>query len=232
MARAILVMGLSGTGKSTSWRNVPSEQAMVITPNNKQLPFPGSKEKYKKVDMKTGKGNVIVTKLLEELPSWLDWVNTANHIKYLLIDDWTHFFNARIMSKSFVAQNSGNAAFAKWNVFGSDVYDSILGKLDHMREDLTIIVMHHTALNDAGKYTFKSSGKLLENVIDPMSYFTYVLHTRIFKSDTVEERYKFQTNGDDVYEAKTPMGCFNELYIPNDVYAVMQRINEYETTGQ
>ena len=87
MAKAILLEGLSGTGKSTSWRNIPPEQAMVIRPNTKDLPFPGSKAKYKALDSKTGIGNVITTSSLNEIPQWLKWINQAKHIKYVLIDD-------------------------------------------------------------------------------------------------------------------------------------------------
>ena len=227
MARAILVEGLSGTGKSTSWENIPFAQAMVINPNGKRLPFKGANSKYVPLDTQTGKGNVISINKLTEVPNWLKWINSAPHIKYILIDDFTHFFNARILSKEFINQNAGNAAFAKWNVFGSDVYSAMFSEIPNLREDLTIVFNHHTSLNDMGEYTFKSSGKLLENTIDPVSYFTYVFHTRVFKKDSGIE-YKFQTNRDGIYEAKTPRGCFEELFIDNDIYAAIQQIEKYE----
>ena len=227
MAKAILVEGLSGTGKSTAWRNVPHEQAMVIRPNTKDLPFPGSKKKYKQLDPKTGVGNIITTSNLTEIPQWLKWINQAKHIKYVLTDDFTHYMSARTMSKDFINQNSGNAAFAKWNVFGSDVYAAMFSELPNLREDLTIVFNHHVSLNELGEYTFKSQGKLLENIVDPVSYFTYVFHTRVFKTDSGRE-YKFQTNRDGIYEAKTPMGCFEDLYIDNDMYAALQQIEKYE----
>lgn len=227
MARAILVQGMSGTGKSTAWRNVPAEQSMIITPNGKRLPFPGASKKYVALDNATGKGNIITTNKLTEIPQWLQWINKAPHIKYILLDDYTHFFSTRIMSKDFLNQNAGNAAFAKWNVFGSDVFNSIFAQLPLLREDLTLVVNHHVSLNDMGKYTFKSAGKLLENTIDPVSFFTYVLHSRIIKTENGME-YKLQTNDDGVYECKTPMGCFEELLIDNDLKVVIDRIQQYE----
>lgn len=228
MARAILVQGMSGTGKSTAWRNIPAEQSMIITPNGKRLPFPGASKKYIPLDNSTGKGNVITTNMLTEIPKWLKWINQAKHIKYVLLDDFTHYFSARIMSKDFLSQNSGNAAFAKWNVFGSDVFNSIFAQLPILREDLTLVINHHVSLNDMGKYTFKSAGKLLENTIDPVSFFTYVLHSRIIKTETGME-YKLQTNDDGVYECKTPMGCFEELLIDNDMKEVIDVISKYES---
>jgi len=227
MAKAILVQGLSGTGKSTSWRNMPSEESMIISPNGKQLPWGGSSGQYKPVNSTTGKGNVIVTNKLLEVPKWLQWINKAKHVKYVLIDDYTHFFNARIMSPDFLAQNNGNAAFQKWNVFGADVFNSVFGELPNLRDDLVIVISHHVSLNEMGKYTFKSSGKLLENTIDPVSYFTYVFHSRIIKTDA-GMAYKFQTNDDTTYECKTPMGSFPDFLVDNDLYPIIKRINEYD----
>ena len=228
MAKAVLVEGLSGTGKSTAWRNIPAEQAMVIRPNTKDLPFAGHKKKYKPLDTKTGVGNIITTNNLLDIPAWLKWINQAAHIKYVLIDDNTHFMTARTTSKDFINQNSGNAAFAKWNIFGADVYTAMFSELANLREDLTIVFNHHTSLNELGEYTFKTQGKLLDNVIDPVSYFTYVFHTRVFKTEGGGKEYKFQTNRDGIYEAKTPMGCFEDLYIDNDMYAALQQIEKYE----
>lgn len=227
MARAILVQGMSGTGKSTAWRNIPAEQSMIITPNGKRLPFPGASKKYVALDNATGKGNVITTSKLTEIPQWLQWINKAPHIKYVLLDDWTHFFSARIMSKDFLNQNTGNAAFAKWNVFGSDVFNSVFAQLTSLRDDLTLVINHHVSLNEMGKYTFKSSGKLLENTIDPVSFFTYVFHSRVIKTDKGME-YKLQTNDDGIHESKTPMGCFTELLVDNDMKAIIDRIQQYE----
>ena len=223
MARAILVEGMSGTGKSTSWMNIPHEQAIIITPNGKRMPFPGATTKYTPFDPATGKGNVITTPNLTDIQAQLKGINTATHIKYVLIDDFTHYFNARMMSKTFVA----DTGFTKWNKFGSDVFGAVFELLPVLREDLTLVINHHVSLNEVGRYTFKSSGKLLENTIDPVSYFTYVFHTTILLEDNVR-KYYFLTNDDGIREAKTPMGCFPELYIPNDIFAAIQRIEKYE----
>lgn len=131
------------------------------------------------------------------------------------------------MSKDFLNQNSGNAAFQKWNVFGSDVFNAIFAQLPQLRDDLTVVINHHVALNDMGKYAFKSSGKLLDNTIDPVSYFTYAFHSRIMKTENGME-YKFQTNDDGVHECKTPMGCFSELYVDNDMKFIIDTIQKYE----
>lgn len=227
MARAILVEGLSGTGKSTALRNLPPKQTLLITPNGKQLPFPGARKNYVPVDPATGQGNVFVTDQLNDIRGHLQWADKVTKFKYVVIDDLSHFFSARIMDPDFIAKSSGGAAFAKWNVFGSDVFNAMFATFPSLREDMTIIVNQHTSLDDMGQYTFKSPGKLLTNVIDPVSYFTYVIHSMLTKGDN-GMKYQFIVNNDGVHEAKTPMGCMPEMYMDNDIFAVIQYIEKYE----
>lgn len=223
-AKAVLVEGLPGSGKSTSWRNMPPEQCMVITPNGKDMPFLGSRRKYTKLDPATGSGNVITTNELTTLKGWLEWINSATHIKYVLIDDFTHFFSARVISSAFIADEG----YSKWNKFGSDIQTNVFNVLPTLRDDLTVVFMHHVQFSEKeGKYVFQTSGKLLDNTIMPVSHFTYVFHTRILLEDN-KKRYVLVTNDDGTREAKTPMGCFPEEYVDNDLFEVLRRINEYE----
>jgi hypothetical protein len=49
-----------------------------------------------------------------------------------------------------------------------------------------------------------------------------VLHSRI-----VDGEYKFQTQDDGDYLAKTPMGMFDEKLIPNDLIMVKEAVENY-----
>lgn len=57
--------------------------------------------------------------------------------------------------------------------------------------------------------------------------FTYVLFTSNKVNDEGIMEYKFITNTDGTNTAKTPMGCFDELSIDNDLQLVFDRIDEY-----
>lgn len=218
----ILVLGSTSSGKSTSWRNVPVDDAFVIKPNSKELPFPGARKSY------TTDKNVVITSDLKDIPVLLRKINKMTHIKYLLIDDNTHFQNARMMSQSFMNDNS-NAGFGKWNKFGADVFDAITGTAEELRDDLYIVYMHHTEIKGDGKKGFKSAGQLLDNTIEPESYFTYILHTVVERDNNNKPSYKFYTNDPGDRVAKMPMGMFSddELTIDNDIYEVIKRIEEY-----
>lgn len=239
MADLVLYMAKSGAGKTSSLRNMPKEQTVLITPNTKTLPFPGG-DAYYNVENKTR----IVTDKLTGDPS-LPADNFGHYplqqilklisdnqpeVKYICIDDFTHFFTARIFSNNFLEQNSGNAAFNRWNVFGADVFQSVLAETDKLRDDLTIVIMHHTELKDDGTAGFKSSGNLLEKTIDFPSYFTYVFHGLVLDDDS-GTRYVIQTNQSATKQAKSPYGMFDrekELYVPNDMFKILERIKAYK----
>lgn len=224
MPSIILCEGKSGTGKSTSLENIPSKNTILFTPNGKPLPFKGSKKMYVE-----GK-NQFTTSSLTKLTEFLKLLPTTRpSAEYVIIDDFTHFFNARMMDAAFIAQNSGGAAFAKWNVFAADVFAVIKEAVESLPDTVkAVIILHHTQINEDGVHSFRSSGKLLENTIDVVSYFTYVVHSIVRPTEEGNVDYLFITNTDGIYEAKTPKGCFNEKFIPNDMKFVIDTIKAYE----
>lgn len=220
-ATQILVIGEQGTGKSTAWENVDSGITVIVSPNSKPLPWRDSAKQYI-----VGK-NRIQTKELTQLPGVLSVINKdMPHIKNILIEDFTHFFNARTTSKAFAARKLGNDAFAKWGELAADVAACIdIGET--FRDDLTIVYNGHTEMNDDGLIAMLTPGKLLDRDIKPPSYFTYVLHSLAVKEEKGIE-YKFLTNKNGTHDAKTPKGCFNDLLIPNDMKLVIDTIRKYQ----
>lgn len=57
--------------------------------------------------------------------------------------------------------------------------------------------------------------------------FTYVLYTEITQDVEGKITYKFVTQSDGTNTAKTPMGCFDELHIDNDLKYVIEQIDKY-----
>ena len=224
MPSIILCEGKSGTGKSTSLENLPPETTILFSPNGKPLPFRGSRKMY--VEGKNQFTTSSLTKLKELVKQT---PKSKPKAKYIVIDDFTHYFNSRTMDASFIAQNSGNAAFAKWNVFASDVFAVIKEAAESLPDSIeAVIIMHHTQVNDDGVQAFQSSGKLLEQTINVVSYFTYVIHSIIRPLEEGNVEYVFLTNADGLHEAKTPKGCFTERFIPNDMMDVITTIKAYE----
>lgn len=57
--------------------------------------------------------------------------------------------------------------------------------------------------------------------------FTYVLFTQRVKDEDGNMQYKFATQSDGTTTAKTPLGCFKEMYIDNDLAFVFDQIDKY-----
>ena len=232
MAELVLYMGKSGTGKTTSLRDLPPSETIILTPNGKSLPFPNGSQyvrgKNLFVNNNLKDGSDKAQNPLEKLDvaDFLEQVSKNTKAKYLVIEDFTHFFSARIFSENFLSQNSGNAAFQRWNQFGADVFQSLFETSQNLRDDLYIIILHHTDVKEDGTIGFKSPGKLLDNSIDVPSYFTYVLHAIVQDGDN-GTRYLVQTNKTAVLQAKTPYGCFTEPQIPNNMLNIIQRIDDF-----
>lgn len=222
----ILVVGASGSGKSSSLRNLDPKSTFVITPNSKPLPFRGSRAKYNK-ENKT----LAVVKTLPGLGQALEAINkNAPHIKTVIIEDFNHQLTARVMA------DANKAGFAKWGQLAQDTYNALLQAEETYRDDLTIVVLAHSETsmdsNGVSKTTLATVGKMLDNQVKIPSYATYMFHAVIRDGENGPE-YVFQTNSAEGREAKSPMGCFNELYIDNDLAKILETIDKYENdTGE
>ena len=107
----------------------------------------------------------------------------------------------------------------------------------NMRDDLKVIVLSH--IENVGDSTspqlkLKTAGRMLDNTINVDGLFTYLLYTELIEGEDGNMQYVFRTNtikGEDT--CKTPLGCFKDKYIPNNLQLVVDTIDKYnndETT--
>ena len=222
MAEVIIIEGPSGTGKSTSLRNIDPKlmNAALIVPNSKPLPFRGG-------DAKWGKRKILVTEM-NDISKAVDNLVQAG-VKNIIIEDFSHYFNTRILSDDFMSKSSGSATFERWKHFARDVMKALFLKAPKMPADVRIIVMHHVDRTEDNFHKFKIFGRLLGDNLDPVSYVRIVLHTTILPDKKGDDRFVFQTQQDALKEAKSPMGMFTEMYIPNDLAEVIKAITAYDS---
>ncbi len=67
---------------------------------------------------------------------------------------------------------------------------------------------------------------MINQYLTPEGLFTVILYTRVIKENG-KMSYSFVTNNDGKYPAKSPIGMFKDLYIPNDLGAVSKAIDSY-----
>ena len=109
---------------------------------------------------------------------------------------------------------------------------SILNAGKELRDDIKVYYLSHSEIQkgDFGKpdiIKIKTIGKLIDEKINPMGLFTALLFTDVERSEDGTMDYRFVTNNDGTYPAKSPMEMFEDLYIPNDLGAVSKSIDEY-----
>lgn len=228
MAELGAIVGESGSGKSTSLRNLDPKKTFIINVANKPLPIRGYKKNYKALsrNAETGKyeGNLYHTSNVDKILQILKVINTTMpHIEYVIIEDSQYLMSFEAMDR---AQEKG---YEKFTQLAQHFY-SILKEASSMRDDLKVFILTHSenvgdALNP--QFKIKTVGRMIDNMITIEGLFTYVLFTVRKQNDDGVIEYKFMTNSNGTNTAKTPMGCFDEMLIDNDLNYVFEKIDIY-----
>ena len=225
MANLIAIVGASGSGKSSSIRTLNPSETFIINVASKPLPFKGWRSKYIAWNKDNPDGNYVNTSDIPTIGKILGYINTKRlDVKNVIIEDSQYLMSFEAMDRA------SEKGYAKFTEIAQKFY-SILKAGVTMRDDLNIILTCHSENigdNDNPQWKIKTIGRMLDNTITVEGLFTYVLFTEIQRDDDDKPNYVFQTHSDGTTTAKTPMGCFDEDYIPNDLQFVIDKIKEYD----
>ena len=225
MANLIAIVGSSGTGKSSSLRNLNATETFIINVASKPLPFKGWRSKYSIWSKDNPQGNYINTSDVLTIGKILSYVNTKRpEIKNVIIEDSQYLMGFEYMDR---AQEKG---FQKFTDIAQKFY-SVLKAGMTMRDDLNVIMTCHSeniGTADEPQLKIKTLGKMIDNSITVEGLFTYVFFTTIRRGEDDKPEYLFITHSDGTTTAKSPFGCFDEDYIPNDLEYVLEKIAEYD----
>lgn len=202
MAIKTLICGLSGTGKSTSARNI--KEAAVVNPVNKPLPF---KHKFEMLNGVTDSKDIV--KFMKETKA-----------KVIIVDDFQYLLSIPYMRR---IKETG---WDKYNDFASNYYD-IIDVCDELPDDVTVYFMTHTETLENGEETVKLIGKLLREKICIEGLFTTVLKTMVN-----DGKYYFITQNNGRDHTKSPLGMFESYAIDNDLAYVDAKIRNYYEVGE
>lgn len=214
MARIIGIMGESGSGKTTSMRNLDPKTTYYIDCDKKGLSWKGWKKQYN-----TDTKNYKVTDDQAVVLSLLAGINDkCPNIKTVIVDTLNGIMVADEMRRS------REKGYDKWLDLACSVYNIIDYALT-MRVDITVIfVCHSQTVRDDSGYMFtsiKTNGQKLSK-IGLETKFPIVLYAKVIDGQHVFETVaNFST-------AKTPMGMFADKVIPNDIAEVLKAVEEYE----
>ena len=234
MANAIAIVGESGSGKSTSLSSIPylgitglkPEETFIINVKGKPLPIKGWKKLYKEIDITKppNEGNYLATTDSSLIVKTLHYISQyRTDIKNVVLEDAQY-----VMSEEFMI-NALKTGYDKFNKMAKNMYDIInTGIL--MRDSINFIMITHND-EEEGKSKIKTLGKMLDDKVNLAGLFTVVLYSTT-KTTQLGTNYNFVTNkyiderGIHIM-AKSPVGMFSEILIPNDMGYVLQKIEEY-----
>lgn len=224
MANLIMILGPTGSGKSTSIKTLDPKETVIINVLEKELPFKGSRKLYNK----ESKNLFNVHKPLEVI-QYLENISTkAIYVKNVIVDDSTYIMRSEFFDRS------KERGFDKYNEL-ADHFRRIIATCNSLRSDLTIFMMIHSepVETDGSIIGYKVStvGKLLDKMYNPVESVSIALYCEPQFDDKGNASYGFYTHKKVVKGAelpcKTPDGMFDEDYIPNDLGYVLKKVNEY-----
>ena len=194
MSKSILIIGETGSGKTTSMRNLPADETFYVDADKKGLSWKGWKEQYNLENK-----NYMATSDPVQISTLLSKIsNEQTQFKYVVVDT----LNWVMIDDEF--KRMREKGFDKWQ----DMAYSIIGLVslaNILRDDLTIIFVMHsqTEQDDLTGQTFtraKTNGKKIDK-IGIESKFTTVLLAKC-----IDGKYVFETHNNNS-TVKTPMRC-------------------------
>ena len=205
-----MIIGTSGSGKTTSLEKLDPKQTFYIDADGKGLSWKGWRKQYNKENK-----NYFQCDVPEQIFSLMQTIDEKQkQIKFLVIDTLNGCMVADEMRRA------KEKAYDKWMDLAQSVYN-IVDYSNKMRDDLTVILIGHTQTSDDGVTCMLTNGRKL-NKICLESKMTTVLVSRI--NDNGE--YVFETRAKNS-TAKTPRGAFDTDEIPNDITIVIDALKDY-----
>lgn len=198
MGVSVLILGHSGSGKSTSLRNFEKDEVRVLNVAGKPLPFRKQLLKLERPDYEMIKGAL-----------------GSKQAKAYVIDDANYLMAFQNFS---LAKQKGYDKFTDMAVN----FEKLLEAANSTDQDTITYFLMHPDYDESGRMKPKSIGKMLDNQLTIEGMFPIVLLS--YQDDA---GYHFATKSDGTNPVKAPMGMFEHEVIDNDLKAVDTIIREY-----
>lgn len=214
MSISTIILGESGTGKTTSLRNLNPIEVLLIQVIRKPLPFRSAG--WKIFDKKTAPdGNILVSDDWQKIMKAME----GTQRKVVVIDDFQY-----VMANEFM-RRSQERGFDKFTEIGNHAWE-IFSLAGNLADDVRVYILSHTQESDNGTVKIKTIGKMLDEKITPEGMFTIVLRTGV-----CDGQYFFRTRNSGNDTIKSPIGLFESDTIDNDLAFVDREIVQYYSIG-
>ena len=210
----IIIVGPSGSGKSSSMRNLDPKSTAVINTERKQLPFKNAND-FMNVPVKS----------VSEFHSALDKAMESDKIKTIVIESFTSLIE--IIYREAEIRYKG---FDIWGYYNKEI-GRILDKSKNSDKYVIFTAIDGVYDGDNGveeRYVAIDGNRWKKRV---EKEFVICLFTDTKATDEgVQYRFRTNTTGRD--SAKSPMGMFLDLHIDNDLKEVINACRTYYSEPQ
>lgn len=203
MAIPVLILGDSGSGKSTSLRNFQPGELGVINVSGKPLPF--------KSQLGTVKTDNYMT---------VEAVLKKAKVKSMAIDD------AQYLMANEYMRNAKIGGYQKYTDLALNFWTLVQIVVNELPDDMIVYFLSHLERDSEGREKMKTIGKMLDEKITIEGMFTIVL-----KAISHDGGYYFRTHTNGSDTVKSPMGMFDASEIENDLKMVDEVIRNYYEIG-
>lgn len=204
MGVSVLVLGVSGTGKSASLRNFEKDEIALVNVAGKPLPFKG---KFKE------------TLNSDDYSKIKDFIKRTDK-QSIVIDDAQYLMGNEFMRRAL------EKGYDKFTELAKNFFE-LLTFIQSLPEGKIVYLLGHIERDQDGNEKFKTMGKLIDQCINVEGTCTIVLKTCVSDGN-----YNFLTQNSGKDTVKSPMGMFPSFAIDNDLKYVDDKIrNYYEYDG-
>ena len=214
MATVIGIMGESGSGKTTSLRNLDPSTTYIIDADGKGLSWRGWMR-----DFNAENKNYVRTDDQNRIMAYLASINSgAPHIKVVVVDT----LNGVMVADE--GRRRKEKGYDKWSDLAWAVWDIVCYALT-MRDDMTIVLTAHVQTESDDNGRVHSRIKTSRRKLDKMQIETK-LQALLWAKRDGDGEYVFEVHSNNS-TAKTPAGLYEAETVPNDAVAVINDIRDY-----
>ena len=224
MSNLVIVLGSSGTGKSTSIKTLNPQETVILNVLGKDLPFKGSRTNYTRE-----KKNLIQSAKWDSISSMMQSISkNMPNIHNIVIDDAIYIMRTEFFDRS------KEKGYDKYNEL-ADHFRKIIAEGNSLRSDITVFMMLHVEPLEADGsvigYKASTVGKLLDKMYNPLESVSITLFAQPKYDEKGKPEFGFWThpmkvNGIEI-PAKSPAEMFDEDFIPNSLQLVVDKMKEY-----
>lgn len=194
----VLLIGQSGSGKSTSLRNFTKDEVAVVNVLGKPLPF--------KSDIKAPK--------CDDYDKIISAIKQTKK-KTIVIDDSNYLITNEFM------ENASVKGFDKYNILANGFF-KFINAIKNIKGGKTVYLIMHEDTDENGNVKPKTIGKLLDDKVNIQGMFTVCIRSMFDNGNYI---FRLKTNGQDC--VKTPFGMFENDTMENDLKQFDKVVREY-----